>query len=53
MALIIFIGWHRPLDSRFANNMELFNEVTTLGSLYLVMCFTNFVWDPVTRSICG
>ena len=53
MALIIFIGWHRPLDSHFANNMELFNEMTTLGSFYLVMCFTDFVGEPATRNICG
>ena len=52
-ALVILIGWHRPLDSSFANNMELFNEAITVCVLYMVMCFSDFVGDPVTRSLCG
>lgn len=51
--MIIFIGWHRPLDSNFANNMELLNEGTTMFSLYLVMTFSDFVGDPLTRNMCG
>lgn len=33
--------------------MELFNEVITLFTLYLMMCFSDFVVDPETRSFCG
>ena len=52
-ALIILIGWHMPLESKFANAMELFNEVTTLCTLYMVMGFSDYVGDPNTRSLCG
>ena len=41
------------MESRFANNMELFNEVTTVWVLYTVMCFSDYVVDPIGRSICG
>ena len=41
------------MDSNFANNMELLNEVTTLCALYLVLCFSDFVVEPATRNICG
>ena len=51
--LIILVGWYRPLESNFANNMEMFNEVITLFILYLMMCFSDFVLDPETRSFCG
>ena len=51
--MIILIGWHRPLDSNFANNMELLNELTTLWILYTVMCFSDFVGDPVMRNLVG
>ena len=52
-ALVILIGWHRPLESSFANNMELFSEVTTVCVLYMVMCFSDFVGEPATRNTCG
>ena len=41
------------MESNFANNMELFNEVITLFVLYLLMCFSDFVADPETRNECG
>ena len=33
--------------------METFSEVTTLFVLYMMMCFTDFVPDPMMRSHCG
>ena len=53
VGLVIFMGWFRPLDTRFANNMEMFNEIITLCALYLMLCFSDFVGDPETRSFCG
>ena len=53
VGLVIFMGWFRPLDTSFANNMEMFNEIITLCALYLMMCFSDFVGDPETRSLCG
>ena len=52
-ALLIFIGWHRPMESNFDNNMELLNELATLAALYMMMMFTDFVGDPATRNTCG
>ena len=51
--MLIFLGWVRPFDSNFANNMELFNECITLVTLYILMCFSDFVIDPEARSTCG
>ena len=51
--LIILVGWYRPFESAFANNMEIFSEVISLWVLYLMMCFSDFVADPETRSSCG
>lgn len=51
--LIILIGWHRPLESAFANNLELFNEIVTMMTLYLMFCFSDWVPDPEARSNCG
>lgn len=33
--------------------METFNEVITLFTLYLLMCFSDFVPDPQMRNECG
>ena len=33
--------------------METFNEVITLLVLYLLMCFSDFVYDPTMRNECG
>ena len=52
-ALVILLGWFQPLDSTFANRMELLNELTTMCILYMVMCFSDFVGDPATRHMCG
>ena len=51
--MIILVGWYRPLESDFSNNMEIFNEMITLQVLYLMMCFSDFVLDPEIRSFCG
>ena len=51
--MIIFLQWHRPLESNFITNIETFNEVITLNTLYLMMCFSDFIPDPVIRAQCG
>ena len=33
--------------------METFSEVTTILVLYTMMCFTDFVEDPLMRNKCG
>ena len=41
------------MESNFANNMELFNELITFCVLYMVMCFSDYVGEPATRNLCG
>ena len=52
-ALVILLGWFRPLDSAYANNMEILTEMATLCILYMVCCFSNYVPEPETRHLCG
>ena len=51
--MIIYLPWHRPLESKFATFMEVMNEETILILTYLLMCFTDFVPDPEARSQVG
>ena len=51
--MIMLLQWHRPLESRFANWLETFNEVMTLLVLYTVMCFSDYVTDPELRNWLG
>ena len=51
--MIIFLQWYRPLKTNFANNMETFNEVGNLFTLYLLMSFSDFVPDAETRNKIG
>ena len=44
--MIIFLQWVRPLESNFATNLETFNEVVNLFTLYLLLCFSDFVAEP-------
>ena len=51
--LVIFIQWARPLESRFANNMETINEVVTVILQYCLMYFSNFMPDDKLRHDLG
>lgn len=51
--MIIFLQWGQPLETRFATNMETFNECTTLFVLYVVLSFSDFVGEPETRNQMG
>ena len=53
VALIIFIQWKKPLESKFENNMETFSEIITIFVLYMMLCFTDYILDPMMRSYCG
>ena len=37
----------------FDNNLEIFNEITVLVLSYIILCFTEAVGDPETRSKYG
>ena len=48
--MIIYLLEFRPLETPFANRMEIMNEVTTLLLTYGLMCFTKFLPDPEMRN---
>ena len=53
VGVIILIMWYRPLDSKFANNIETFNEVVTCWTLYLMMLFSDYVPKAEDRNTFG
>ena len=52
-ALIMFLQWSKPLESKFANFIETFNECFMLFVFYFLMCFTDFVPYPKDRDLIG
>ncbi len=53
LSLIMFIQLTKPLDSKFANFIETFNEVITLIFLYILMSLTEFVPLAEDRDMVG
>ena len=51
--MVIYLQWFIPIATRFANNLETFNEVTLLLLTYLAWCFSDFVSQPETRNDLG
>jgi len=51
--MIMYLFWYRPLDSVFALRMEVMNETTLTFLYYGMLCFTDFVPEPETRSLLG
>lgn len=51
--LLILIQWFQPFDSKFANKLETFNELTTMAVLYTLMLFSDYIREPVVRSSVG
>jgi len=51
--LIVYLLFFKPLESPFAVRMEIMNECTILSLTYMLMCFSEFVPEAVTRSVIG
>ena len=51
--MVIFLQLAKPLDSNFANNLETFNEIANIFTLYLLLCFSDYVTSAEVRSSCG
>ena len=51
--MVIFLTYFEPMESRFTNRMEVFNECTCIVLMYHIMCFSDFVPNPATRSSIG
>jgi len=48
VAILIYLGWFRPMDSELANNMEIINEVMILLQTYPLLLYTDFVTSATT-----
>ena len=46
LGMLIFFIEFQPLDSRYDNNYEIFNEFCVLMLTYTAISFTNFGPDP-------
>jgi len=53
VAMIIFINWWKPMESRFMSNMETFNECIALCTIYLMMSMSDAVPDAELRNNYG
>ena len=51
--MVIFLVANKPMESRFALIMEVFNECTCVVLMYHLQCFSDFVPDPATRNLVG
>ena len=51
--MVIYLLWYKPLESPIANKIEVMNECTIIVLIYCLMCFTDFVPSPETRSKIG
>ena len=50
---IIIVGTQEPFKDYTRRRMDLFNEFVVLVINYHLLCFTNFVADPVAREYLG
>ena len=48
--MVMYLIHYKPMNSPFSNRMEVMNECTIIMLLYGLMCFTDFVPSPETRS---
>ena len=51
--IMIYMGYFRPYQLNFSNNLEVINETLTLVCTYSLMLFSSFVPDPAMRYLCG
>ena len=51
--MVIYLTYFEPMESSFANRMEIFNECTCIFLMYHIMCFSDFVPQASTRSAIG
>ena len=49
LAVVIILGYTHPLESQYANRVEMYDSVTVLLLSYCLFCFTEFVPDPNIR----
>ena len=50
---MILVGGKTPFKIKFDNHLEMFNEFYILCLNYHLLCFTDFVLDPLMRVYIG
>jgi len=53
LAIIGYLAFFKPLESPLDLGLEIFDEWTILNLTYMLMCFSDFVPEEVTRSYIG
>ena len=53
LLIVIYLQWYKPLETKYLNDIETFNEVTALVLTYFLFCFTDFVPEPEMRNNLG
>ena len=53
LVVLITLLATKPLESKRSNRIEVFNECTILGLIYLLSCFTDLIPDASVRSNLG
>jgi hypothetical protein len=43
MAIFLYQGHHRPLETRFLNRVEFFNEILISTIYVIILCYTDWV----------
>jgi len=49
MLILIVLLEVRPMPSKYEQRLEIFDNLTILGLTYILLCFTEFAFDPVAR----
>lgn len=49
MLILIVLSEIKPMPSKYEHKLEMFDNLTILGLTYILLCFTEFVYDPVAR----
>ena len=53
VGMVIYLLYAWPHNTRFAVKIEVMNECSLIILTYGLMCFTDFVPEPETRSLVG
>ena len=49
--MLCFILWYRPFESKLVTNIEIFNEICNMLTLYLMMAFSDAQPDIYARNL--
>ena len=53
LAVLMLLGWVKPMRDQFLNNLEIYNNCTVMLLAYCLLCQTDFVPGPVVRFSIG